>query len=67
MCKIEFKLGNASFREADEVDEDGNCPLCLPAVTNAVHNVADRIANGEMSGTIMDANGNTVGKFSIED
>lgn len=67
MCKIEFNIGNAAFRNEAETDEQGNSPLDPIAVADAVHEVADRIANGEMSGVIVDANGNTVGKFSIED
>lgn len=67
MCKIEFKVGNAAFRNESEADEDGNSPLAPEAVADAVRDVADRIACGEMSGVIVDVNGNTVGKFSIED
>lgn len=65
MCKIEFKVGNAAFRNESETDEDGNSPLAPEAVADTVRDVADRIASGEMSGTIMDANGNTVGKFLV--
>ena len=67
MCKIEFKIGNAAFRNEAEIDEDGNSPLAPEAVADAVRDVADRIAGGEISGTIMDANGNTIGKFVVED
>ena len=67
MCRIKFKIGNAAFRLDAETDEAGNAPLNTWAVADAIRHVAFEIENGEMSGTITDANGNTVGKFSVED
>ena len=67
MCRIEFKIGNAAFRLDAETDEAGSAPLNTWAVADAIRHVAFEIENGEMSGTIMDANGNTVGKFVVED
>lgn len=67
MCKIEFKEGNAAFRMESEMDEFGNAPLDPWAVADAVRSVADKIENGEMSGAIMDPNGNKAGQFSVED
>ena len=67
MCKIEFKVGNAAFRLNTETDENGNAPLDTWAVADAIRHIAFEIENGETSGMIMDANGNTVGKFVVED
>ena len=65
-CKIVFELDNAAFhwkgycnsREKKET-------LNLTEVGYAVCGVGNKIANGQMSGSIMDANGNIVGSFGI--
>lgn len=65
-CKIEFELDNAAFhwkgyynsREKKET-------LDLPEVGRTVCEVGSKIANGQMFGSIMDANGNSVGFFNI--
>lgn len=65
-CKIEFELDNAAFhwkgyynsREKKET-------LDLPEVGRVVRGVGVKIANGQMFGSITDANGNSVGFFNI--
>lgn len=63
MLKIEFKVGNAAFREEDE---DGNDRLCTDAVADTVEELAGKIREGYTSGPVMDANGNTVGRWSLD-
>lgn len=64
MLKIEFKVGNAAFREEDE---DGNDRLRADAVADTVEELAGKIREGFTSGPVMDANGNTVGSWSLND
>ena len=63
MLKIEFKVDNATFSEEDE---DGNIRLCADAVANTVEKLAGKIREGYTSGPVMDANGNTVGRWSLD-
>lgn len=63
MLKIEFKVDNATFRE---YDEDGNARLCADAVANTVERLAGKIREGYTSGPVMDANSNTVGRWSLD-
>ena len=65
-CKIEFELDNAAFRK------EGYCnsrekkeTLDLPEVGRVVCGVGNEIANGKMFGSVVDANGNSVGFFNI--
>lgn len=62
MLKIEFKVGNAAFHEEDE---DGNDRLCADAVADTVEELAGKIREGFTSGPVMDANGNTVGSWFL--
>ena len=65
-CKIEFELDNAAFhwkgycnsREKKET-------LDLPEVGRVVCGVGNEIANGKMFGSVVDANGNSVGEYKI--
>ena len=65
-CKIEFNLDNAAFhwkgyynsREKKET-------LDFPEIGLIVCGVGNKIANGQAVGSIMDANGNSVGSFKI--
>lgn len=65
-CKIEFELDSAAFHQ------EGYCnsreekeTLDLPEVGRVVCDVGNKIANGQMFGSIADANGNIVGFFNI--
>ena len=65
-CKIVFELDNAAFHK------EGYCnsrekkeTLDLPEVGRVVCGIGNRIANGQMFGSITDANGNSVGFFNI--
>ena len=65
-CKIEFELDNAAFHR------NGYCnsrekkeTLNLPEVGRVVCGIGNKIANGQMFGSVMDANGNSVGLFNI--
>lgn len=60
MLQIQFKVGNAAFR-----DNEGN--LDASTVADEVRGIAERIADGYTAGPVMDANGNTVGKWSLGD
>ena len=60
-CKIEFELDNASFHWKGENRET----LDLPEVGRVVCGIGNKIANGQMFGSVMDANGNSVGLFNI--
>ena len=54
--KIEFDTDNAAF-------QDYNYPAYEMART--IEAVAERVKNGEASGSIRDCNGNTIGKFEV--
>jgi len=60
MLKIQFNVGNAAFRDCE-----GNLDACT--VANEVRGIAERIADGYTAGPVMDANGNTVGKWTLND
>jgi hypothetical protein len=51
--KIEFKTGNAAFEDPGEV-------------SRILREVADRIDDGVVSNSIMDINGNKIGKYSVK-
>jgi len=60
MLKIEIETGNAAYSENDELTWDGR--LNLAANLKAIVNM---IVNGGNGGTIMDINGNKVGKWEV--
>lgn len=60
MLLIQFKVANAAFR-----DNEGN--LDVNTVADEVRGIAERIVDGYTAGPVMDANGNTVGKWSLGD
>lgn len=56
MFKLSFKTDNAAFADDDLAYESA---MVLRAVAN-------KIEAGELSGAIMDSNGNKVGEFSFD-
>jgi hypothetical protein len=50
--KVKITLGNAAMETAEDV-------------ATALHEVAERLKDGETEGTIMDDNGNKVGTFRL--
>lgn len=64
MLRIEFKTGNAAFR-----DEDEN--LDRYAVANFLkeksEDIAEDIENGYINGVLIDINGRKVGSWTLED
>ena len=65
-CKIEFELDNASFHWKGYCNSRENREtLDLPEVGRVVCGIGNKIANGQMFGSIMDANDNIVGFFNI--
>lgn len=63
MLKIEFKVDNAAFHEEDE---DGNDRLCADAVADTIEELEGKIREGYTSGPVMDVNGNTVVRWSLD-
>ena len=65
-CKIEFELDNASFHWKGCCNSRENREtLDLPEVGRVVCGIGNKIANGKMFGSVVDANGNIVGFFNI--
>ena len=65
-CKIEFELDNAAFHRKGYCNSrEEKETLNLTEVGYVVCGVGNKIANGQMFGSIMDANGNSVGLFNI--
>ena len=65
-CKIEFELDNASFHWKGYCNSRENREtLNLPEVGRVVCGIGNKIANGQMFGSVVDANGNIVGFFNI--
>ena len=65
-CKIVFELDNAAFHRREYYNSrEKKETLDLPEVGRVVCGVGNEIANGKMFGSIMDANGNSVGFFNI--
>ena len=65
-CKIEFELDNAAFHWKGHCNSRENREtLDLPEVGRVVCGVGNKIANGQMFGSVMDANDNIVGFFNI--
>ena len=65
-CKIEFELDNAAFhRKGYYSSREKKETLDLPEVGRVVCGIGNKIANGQMFGSIMDANDNIVGFFNI--
>lgn len=64
MLRIEFKTGNAAFR-----DEDGNLDGYTVAdyLREKANDIADDIENGYEEGFLVDINGNKVGSWQLED
>jgi len=60
MLKIEFKVGNAAFR-----DPEGG--IDCSSVADEIRVIADKVAEGFTAGPVTDFNGNTVGKWSLND
>ena len=65
-CKIEFELDNAAFHRKGYCNSrEKKETLNLTEAGYVVCGVGNKIANGQMFGSIMDANGNSVGFFNI--
>ena len=65
-CKIEFELDNAAFHwKGYYSSREKKETLDLPEVGRVVCGIGNKIANGQMFGSVMDANGNGVGLFNI--
>ena len=65
-CKIVFELDNAAFHRKGYCNSrEKKETLDLTEVGYVVCGVGNKIANGQMFGSIMDANGNSVGSFRI--
>ena len=65
-CKIVFELDNSSFHWKGYCNSRENREtLDLPEVGRVVCGIGNKIANGQMFGSIMDANDNIVGFFNI--
>ena len=65
-CKIVFELDNAAFhKEGYRNSREEKETLDLPEVGRVVCGIGNEIANGKMFGSIVDANGNSVGFFNI--
>ena len=65
-CKIEFELDNAAFHWKGCCNSRENREtLDLPEVGRVVCGIGNKIANGQMFGSTMDADGNIVGFFNI--
>lgn len=61
MLKIEIKTGNAAYSDGDELTNEGRNLLAINLKV-----IANMIVNGENDGTIMDINGNKVGKWEVD-
>lgn len=55
MFKLTIKTDNAAFADDPEAE-----------LARILADVAERVADGEMSGKLRDANGNTVGEYSTD-
>lgn len=64
MFKMEFKTSNAAFCNPFTGEEDKEKEL--EESSNIVYNISMKMLKGETSGTIMDYNGNAIGKWSLE-
>ena len=65
-CKIVFELDNAAFHKEGYCNSRENREtLDLPEVGRVVCGIGNKIANGQMFGSVVDANGNIVGFFNI--
>ena len=65
-CKIVFELDNAAFHWKGYCNSRENREtLDLPEVGRVVCGIGNKIANGKMFGSVVDANGNIVGFFNI--
>ena len=65
-CKIEFELDNAAFHwKGYYSSREKKETLDLPEVGRVVCDIGNKIANGKMFGSVVDANGNIVGFFNI--
>lgn len=55
-CSIKFEVDNSAFSNNDGPGE----------VARILRDLATKIENGRESGQVMDANGNSVGQWSVE-
>ena len=57
--KLSMSCNNAAFHDSEPDDDPSE------EIARILHAVADRLNNGILSGTCVDANGNNVGVFSL--
>ena len=63
---MEFDVDNAFFHSEPYYNsKQKKETLDLPEVGRVVCGIGNKIANGQMFGSVMDANGNSVGFFNI--
>lgn len=55
MCKIKFSTENAAFRDGNAEQE----------TARILREIADHVEDGEDAGKVMDANGNSIGTWSL--
>ncbi len=56
MCKVEFSTDNDAFNYDPQMETE-----------RVLHEVAEKIGNGETEGKVLDGNGNVVGSFTLID
>jgi len=67
MLKIEIDLDNAAMLNTDEHGLPIDGDVSTAAVAETLWRVSEEIAQAATGGTLMDLNGNTVGRWEIED
>jgi len=68
MFKLEIKTGGAAFRDDSRTDRHDE-PVLDPDATDVrriLKDVSDKLAAGHTDGSVMDVNGNKVGRWSYE-
>lgn len=64
MLKIEFKTGNAAFRNEDE---ELDVYAVADFLKNKSNEIAEQIECGYEKGSLIDINGNKVGDWELDD
>ena len=64
MLKIEIKTGGAAY--CDPFTGEENNIMEETQVAHDLRSIADKIANGQRTGTCMDINGNKVGFWTLD-
>lgn len=68
MFRLEVKTGGAAFRDESRTDRRGEPILdpCATEVRRILMDVSRKLEAGHTDGSIMDVNGNKVGRWSYE-